>query len=101
MPQIISKNPKCCEDVVTPAPIAIESSLAPLGCIYDPEDNLLGKVLVCKIVDSEGIVSYTQTAYYINGTVVENYTGTWSECSTSEKCCDHEGGVSPGFVTEF
>lgn len=97
MPQSVSKNPECLKD----GSAVVELSLAPLGCIYDDELNLVGKVFVCKTLDEDSNILFVRTAYYLDGTVVENYTGSWSQCLSVDRCSDDFGDDTPGFITEF
>ena len=61
--------------------LGIEASLAPLGCIYGTNGDFLGKVFVCKIIDEKtGDTTYSKVAQFTDGTEIQNYTGTWSNC---------------------
>lgn len=64
-------------------PIGIETSMAELGCIADPSTGeLIGKIMLNKTINEDGTGEIiTQTAYFEDGTVVQNYTGPWQVCA--------------------
>lgn len=60
----------------------IETSLAQIGCIKDADNNFVAAVMACKTVDEETLAeSFVLKAFYTDGTVVDNYTGPWADCS--------------------
>lgn len=61
--------------------VPVETAMASLGCISDASGQQIGKVMLCKITDElTGTSVVTQTAYYEDGTVTENYSGPWQVC---------------------
>lgn len=64
----------------------VETAMAELGCVVDGDGLVVGKVMLCKIIDeTTGIETITQTAYYQDGTIENNYVGAWQVCAP-ESC---------------
>lgn len=77
-----------------PVPVGIETSMAELGCIVDSEGTVIGKVILCKITDEETLAeTVMMTAYYEDGTVVEEYTGPWEVCKQDFCVSEEKLGV--------
>lgn len=93
MPQLITKNTKCDEDAI---PLVTETALAALGCIFDEDSKIIGKVFLCKSLDTEGEITYKRVAFFSDGSEpISPYEGEWRECDY----CDKE--VESGFITQF
>lgn len=76
----------------------VETAMAELGCIADGDGLIIGKVMICKIVDeTTGVEIVTQTAYYQDGTVETNYSGAWQVCAPNR--CEPE--VFMGVITDL
>lgn len=77
--------------------VGIETSMAELGCIVE-NGIVVGKIILCKTIDEDGgneIV--TKTAYYEDGTEIENYDGAWQVCS--QEPCQSENFI--GVITDL
>lgn len=70
-------------------PLGIEASLAPVGCVYDVDGVLVGKVFISKITDEE-TQAETNVLQYIDratGTIVpydQATHGVWQECQNQD-----------------
>lgn len=63
--------------------IGIEAGLAPVGCVKDASGTVVSKVFLCKIVDeATGATTFSYLLANSDGTVVENYSGVWEDCSS-------------------
>ena len=68
-----------------PQSVGIETSLAELGCVLGPDGEVIGKVMLAKIIDeATGVETVTVTAYYTDGSIEENYTGEWGVCENPQ-----------------
>jgi len=78
----------------------VESSMAELGCIVDASNMIIGKVMLCKVISEvDGSETVTQTAYFEDGTIVQNYTGSWSVCVPEAVSCEPE--IFIGVITDL
>lgn len=81
----------CTAPVLTEAcspELPVETSMAQLGIIKDPTTGEpIGRVMVGRVTDElTGAVTETITAYYEDGTIVQNYGGPWAvegDCTVS------------------
>lgn len=79
--------------------VGIESALAPLGCIFNDQGDIIGKVFVCKKTEDaiDATPQYELIAYFNDGSdPIAPYTGTWKDCNY----CPTDDMPS-GFVTQF
>lgn len=84
-PQQVQVVSSCEEPVfveLCPNSIGIETAMAELGCIVDDDGEIIGKVMLCKITDEEdGSEIIKQTAYFEDGTIIQDYSGPWAVCA--------------------
>lgn len=78
--------------------IGVESSIAPAGCIFDPDTgDIIGKVFLCKKQEDivGGLIEYEMVAFFTDGSPsISPYTGPWSDCND----CPVDT-TPPGFTT--
>lgn len=80
-------------------PLGIEASLAPVGCVYDVNGNLVGKVFISKVTDEE-TQTETNVLQYLDrttGTIVPYDVGThgqWSECQKQDLALEQDAIVA-------
>jgi hypothetical protein len=84
---IISPIPLQVEQVNEPL-LPVETAMAQLGIIKDAvTGEPIGRVMLSRVTNEEtGVITETRTAYFENGTVTPNYTGTWAvegDCSVA------------------
>lgn len=62
--------------------VPVEVALANIGCLVDDDDQKIGVVILQTTIDEQtGNQSTKMVAYYEDGTVEDNYSGTWTTCS--------------------
>lgn len=70
-------------------PLGIEVGLAPLGCILNIDEEIIGKVFLCKTSEDQtsGQITWTNVGVYFDGRPQEiPYTGTISACPNDSSC---------------
>lgn len=69
-------------NVANQSEVGIEQGLAPIGCVYDPQRNLTGKVYALMTTPDEagGVSTFRNVLINLNGTSVDPYNGAFEDC---------------------